>query len=97
MSIALPWSDCETYGETIGPGRARLARPRQRAFCDGDRVWFNGWRRVLIALLVDGQPYRPADWVVRQRVRRARPAGRRSWALRPPWLSPHRSLEPDLA
>jgi hypothetical protein len=97
MSIALPWSDCKTYGETVGPGRERPARPAQCAFCDGDRVWFNGWRRVLVTLLVDGQPYRPTDWIALQRVRCARPACRRSWTLRPPWLYPHRSLEPDLA
>jgi hypothetical protein len=52
---------------------------------------------VLITLMVDGQPHRPADWVPLQRVRCARRDCGRSWTLRPPWLYPHRSLEPDLA
>ena len=50
---------------------------------------------VLITLLVDGQPHRPLEWVPLQRIRCARCI--RSWTLRPPWLYPHRSLEPDLA
>lgn len=97
MSIALAWCDFKTYCEGTGPDRGRPARPAQCVFCDGARVWFNGWRRVLITLLVDGQPHRPGDWVPVQRVRCARRECRRSWTLRPPWLYPHRSLEPDLA
>ena len=97
MSIALPWSEFKSYCETIGPSRGRPPRPGQCRFCDGERVWFNGWRRVLPTLIVDGQPHRPADWVLLQRVRCARPECRQSWTLRPPWLYPHRSLEPDVA
>jgi hypothetical protein len=52
---------------------------------------------VLITLLVEGQPHRAGDGVPLQRVRCARRECRRSWTLRPPWLYPHRSLEPDLA
>jgi len=72
-------------------------RPAQCVCCDGERVWFNGWRRVLVTLLVDGQPSRLTDWRPLQRVRCAQPPCGRSWTLRPPWLYPHRSLEPDLA
>ncbi len=97
MSIAPTWCDFKTYCEAIGPGRGRLARPGQCVFCDGERVWFNGWRRVLITLLVDGQPHRPDDWVPLQRVRCGRRECGRSWTLRPAWLYPHRSLEPDVA
>jgi hypothetical protein len=97
MSIALTWSDCKTYGETIGPGRGDPPRPSQCGFCDGTRVWFNGWRRVWPTLLVDGRPHRPPDGIALRRVRCARRACRRSWTLRPPWLYPHRSLEPDVA
>jgi hypothetical protein len=97
MSIALPWSDCKTYGATIGPAGERPARPRHCAYCDSERVWFNGWRRVRITLLMDGQPRRPDDGVLLQRVRCARRVCRRSWTLRPPWLAPHRSLQPDVA
>jgi len=97
MSIAQAWGDFKTYGEEIGPAAARPGRPAQCVFCDGARVWFNGWRRVLITLMVEGQPHRPADWVPLQRVRCARRACGRSWTLRPPWLYPHRSLEPDVA
>jgi hypothetical protein len=97
MSIALPWSEFKAYVAEVGPGRGRVARPAQCLFCDGGRVWFNGWRRVLVTLLVDGQPHRLTDWLPLQRVRCAQPPCGRSWTLRPPWLYPHRSLEPDLA
>jgi hypothetical protein len=97
MSIALPWSEFKTYVTAVGPGRGRVARPAQCVFCDDERVWFNGWRRVLVTLLVDGQPHRLTDWLPLQRVRCARPSCGRSWTLRPAWLYPHRSLEPDLA
>jgi hypothetical protein len=97
MSIALSWPEFKTYCAEIGPARGRPPRPTQCVFCDGARVWFNGWRRVLITLLVDGQVHRPAEWVPLQRVRCARRACRQSWTLRPPWLYPHRSLEPDVA
>ena len=72
MSIALAWCDFKTYCEEIGPGRRQPPRPAQCVFCDGLRVWFNGWRRVLPTLLVDGRPYRPAEWVALRRVRCAR-------------------------
>jgi hypothetical protein len=52
---------------------------------------------VLITLLLDGRPHRPTEWVPVQRVRCARQECRRGWTLRPAWLYPHRSLEPDLA
>lgn len=97
MSIALPWSEVKAYSEEIGPDRGRPPRPVACMFCDGPRVWFNGWRRVWITLLVEGQPYRPAEGLPLQRVRCARRECRRSWTLRPSWLYPHRSLEPDLA
>ncbi len=97
MSIALAWCDFKAYCAEMGPGRGRPPRPAQCVFCEGARVWFNGWRLVLITLLVEGQPHRPGDWVPLQRVRCARRECRRSWTLPPPWLYPHRSLEPDVA
>jgi hypothetical protein len=97
LSIALPWCEFKSYCETVGPGRERVPRPQQCIFCEYERVWFNGWRRVLPTLIVDEQPHRPADWVWLQRVRCARPECGRSWTLRPPWLYPHRSLQPDLS
>jgi hypothetical protein len=97
MSIALPWSEFKAYVSEVGPERGRVARPAQCVFCDGERVWFNGWRQVLVTLLVDGQPHRLTDWLSLQRVRCAQLPCGRSWTLRPPWLYPHRSLEPDLA
>jgi hypothetical protein len=97
VSIALAWCDCKTYCEDIGPGRAEPPRPAQCVFCDGVRVWFNGWRRVWPTLLVDGRPHRPPDGVALRRVRCGRRGCRRSWTVRPPWLYPHRSLMPDVA
>jgi hypothetical protein len=96
MSIALAWCEFKTYCEEIGPGRGQPPRPTQCVFCDGARVWFNGWRRVFPTLLVDGRPLRPSEGVALQRVRCARGECGRSWTLRPPWLYPHRSLEPDV-
>jgi hypothetical protein len=97
MSIALPWSEFKAYVAEVGPGRGRVARPAQCIFCDGERVWLNGWRRVLLTLLVEGQPHRLAEWLPLQRVRCAAVACGRAWTLRPPWLYPHRTLEPDVA
>lgn len=97
MSIALPWCHFKTYCEEIGPGRAEPPRPAQCVFCDGGRVWFNGWRRVWPTLLVDGRPERPSEGVALRRVRCGRRECRRSWTLRPPWLYPHRSFGPDVA
>jgi hypothetical protein len=97
MSIAPTWCDFKTYCDTIGPDRGRPPRPAQCVCCDGQHVWFNGWRRVLITLVVDGQAYRLDDWVPLQRVRCGRRECGRSWTLRPAWLYPHRSFEPDVA
>jgi hypothetical protein len=97
MSIALPWSEFKAYVTEVGPGRGRVARPAQCVFCDGARVWFNGWRRVLVTLLVEGQPHRLTEWLPLQRVRCARAACGRAWTVRPPWLYPHRVLQPDVA
>jgi hypothetical protein len=63
MSMAPPWSDFKSYCDEMGPGRGRPARPTPCVFCDGARVWFNGWRFVLITLVVDGQPHRPTECV----------------------------------
>jgi hypothetical protein len=97
MSIALAWCDFKTYCAEVGPGQAPPPRPAPCVFCDGARVWFNGWRHVFPTLLVDGRPHRPPEGVALQRVRCAQDACGRSWTLRPPWLYPHRSLEPDVA
>jgi hypothetical protein len=97
MSIARAWCDFKSDGEAIGPGRGRPPRPAQCVFCDGARVWFNGWRHVFPTLLVDGRPHRPPDGVALPRVRCARRECRRSWTVRPPWLYAHRSLQPDVA
>jgi hypothetical protein len=55
MSIALAWCDFKRYCDEIGAGREQPARPAQCVFCEGERVWFNGWRRVLPTLVVDSR------------------------------------------
>jgi hypothetical protein len=85
----------KAYQEAIGPGRGRPQRPRACWFCDSGRVWFDGWRQVFAVILADATPLRFADGIWVQRVCCAECGI--SWSLRPPFLYPHRSLEPDLA
>lgn len=94
-SIVLGSAGIKSYQEAIGPGRRRPERPSACPFCDGERVWFDGWRRVFAVVLADGTPHRFADglWIQRVRCR----ACRTSWPLRPAFLYAHRSLEPDVA
>ncbi len=94
-SIVLSSAGFKTYQKAIGPGRGRPDRPRACPFCDGERVWFDGWRLVFAVVLVDGTPHRFADGLWIQRVCCAECGT--SWPLRPPFLYPHRSLEPDVA
>ena len=51
-SIELGWARFKSYLEVIGPGRP------ERPFCDGERVWFDGWRCVFAVVLADGTPHR---------------------------------------
>jgi transposase-like protein len=94
-SIVLGEAGFKAYQEAIGPGRGRPDRPRACPFCDGERVWFDGWRQVFVVVLADGTTHRFDDglWI-----KRACCAGcESSWPIRPPFLYPHRSLEPDVA
>jgi hypothetical protein len=93
-SIVLGGADFKSYLEGIGPGRGRPERPSGCAFCDGERIWFDGWRFVFCVLLVDGTPHRFDDGLPLQRVVCA--ACHISWTLRPAFLYPHRSFEPDV-
>lgn len=94
-SIVLGWTECKTYLTTIGPGIGRPERPCACPFCDGKRVWFDGWRLVFSAVLAGGEPHRFDEGLWLQRVVCA--GCDTSWALLPPFLYPSRSLEPDLA
>jgi hypothetical protein len=94
-SIVLGSAGFKKYQETTGPGRGRPERPRACPFCDGERVWFDGWRQVFAVVLADGMPHRFAEglWIKRAC---CGDCGT-SWPLRPSFLYPHRSLEPDVA
>lgn len=94
-SIVLGSAGFKSYQEAIGPGRGRPERPRGCPFCDGGRVWYDGWRRVFAVVLADETPHRFADGLWIQRVCCAECGT--SWPLRPAFLYPHRSLEPDVA
>jgi hypothetical protein len=63
--------------------------------CGRARIWFDGWRIVHTIVLDDGQRLRFDDGLPVQRVKCKLCKG--SWTLRPPWLYPHRSFEPDVA
>ena len=93
-SIALPWSEINAYRAAVGPGVGRPPRPQRCPHCDGQRIWFNGWRLVFASALADGKPHRFEDGLPIQRVKCAQ--CRRSWSLRPAFLYPHRSFEPDV-
>ena len=94
-SIVLGEAGFKAYQEAIGPGRDCPERPRSCPFCDGERVWFDGWRQVFVVVLADGTPRRFDDglWIKRACCAECET----SWPLRPPFLYPHRSLEPDVA
>lgn len=94
-SFVLGSAGFKGYLEAIGPGRGRPDRPGACPFCDGERVWYDGWRLVFAVILSDGAPHRFADGLWIQRVCCAECGV--SWPLRPPFLYPHRSLEPDVA
>ncbi len=94
-SIVLGEAGFKSYQAAIGPGRGRPERPRACPFCDGERVWFDGWRQVFVVVFTDGAAHRFDDGIW---IQRACCAGcGSSWPLRPPFLYPHRLLEPDVA
>jgi hypothetical protein len=92
--IVLGWTEFKIYVAEIGPGRMHPEKPNECQFCDGSRIWFNGWRCVFSVTLLDGIPYRFDDGLFLQRVVCA--ACHKSWALRPAFLYPHRTFEPDI-
>lgn len=94
MSIVLGWTEFKTYVEQVGPERGRPERPSECPFCDGARVWFDGWRWVFCVVLRDGTPHRFDEGLPLQRVVCA--TCDVSWVLRPAFLYPHRSFQPDL-
>jgi hypothetical protein len=95
MSISGPWLQIKTYLAAIGPGMAHPPRPDAGAHCAGARVWFDGWRVVHTIVLDDGRRCRFDDGLPVQRVKCS--VCEQSWTLRPPWLYPYRTFEPDVA
>lgn len=63
--------------------------------CAGARVWFDGWRIVHSIVLEDGRRRRFDEGLPVQRAKCK--LCEHSWLLRPPWLYPHRTFEPDVA
>lgn len=95
VTIVLNWIEINRYATIIGPGVGRPARPVACPWCSATRVWFDGWRVVFAVVLADGSPHRFDDGLPIQRVCCA--ACDVSWALRPPFLYPHRTFEPDVS
>jgi len=93
-SIVLGSAEFKSYQERIGPGLERPERPAQCPFCDGVRIWFDGWRLVFCVVLDDGIPHRFEEGLPLQRVKCA--VCHRSWTLRPAFLYPHRTFAPDV-
>lgn len=94
MASILGWSEPKSYLAEVGPERGHPERPRECPFCDGERVWFDGWRVVFCVVLLDGVAHRFDDGLPLQRVACA--ACCTSWTLRPAFLYPHRSFQPDV-
>lgn len=93
-SVVLSSVEIKSYCEAVGPGRGRPPRPDSCSLCDGRRIWFDGWRAVFAVVLADGTPYRFDDGLPLQRV--VCSSCERSWTLRPAFLYPHRTFEPDV-
>lgn len=94
-SIVLGWTECKSYLETIGPGLGHPERPRSCPYCEGEGVWYDGWRTVFCVVVADGVSHRFDDGLALQRIVCSECC--RSWTLRPSFLYPHRSFEPDVA
>jgi len=92
--VASASADFKAYQERIGPGRGHPERPIDCPFCEGLRVWFDGWRWVFAVVLQDGSPLRFDDGLPLQRAVCSR--CHHSWTLRPAFLYPHRALQPDV-
>jgi hypothetical protein len=80
--------------QSIGPDRGRPQRPSICLQCKHPHIWYNGWRLIFCAVLIDGTPVRFNDGLSLQRV--ACSLCLFSWTLYPPFLYPHRSFAPDL-
>lgn len=93
-SMVLPWVEIKEYAAGIGRRQVRPERPKSCPFCDGPKVWFNGWRTVHVIVLVEGSPCRFDDGLELQRVVCA--SCSTSWTLQPPFLYPHRSFGLDV-
>ena len=94
-SISGPWIQIKSYLAGIGPGLAHPPRPITCGRCAGARIWFDGWRIVYSVVLDDGRRHRFDDGlpVARAKCKRCE----QSWTLRPAWLYPYRTFEPDVA
>jgi len=94
-SISGPWIEIKTYLASVGPAVGRPPRPVACERCACARIWFDGWRIVHTIVLDDGQRRRFDDGVPIARAKCKR--CEYSWPLRPPWLYPYRTFEPDIA
>ena len=77
------------------PSVTRGRRSTRAARCLATRVWFYGWRVVFAVVLADGSPHRFDDGLPIRRVCCA--ACDVSRSLRPPFLYPHHTFEPDVS
>lgn len=93
-SLVPPWAEINAYRASVGPGLPRQPRPERCLRCDGGRIWFDGWRLVFAVLLVGDAVVRFDEGLPVQRACCA--ACGFSWSLRPPFLYPHRSFQPDV-
>jgi hypothetical protein len=93
-SFVLPWIEIKPDCESIGPGLGRPYRPERCQLCGHGGVWFNGWRLVLIVVLMRGGATRLLRDLPLQRVKCA--SCRRSWTMMPAFMSRRRVFAADV-
>ena len=70
----------------------RVEKPGSCIFCEGDRLYWNGYRERSASVLIGDEVVYLTD-ILCKRVKCAKPECSRSWTLRPPGLMPRRHYQ----
>jgi hypothetical protein len=94
-SVLLDCAHFKEYMAKVGPKIGRPDRPRSCLACDCLHIWFDGWRVIRVVILDDNEPHRFDEGLPLQRV--VCSVCGLSWTLRPSFLYPHLSFQPDFS